>query len=63
MPKCQLGMQENVQGHRIASVCKQTYDANCMYILQAQQLNERTVNGLAQFQVRSVRQARPPIGS
>ena len=29
MPKCQLGMQKNVQGHRIASVCKQTYDASC----------------------------------
>ena len=28
MPKCQLGMQKNVQGHRIASVCKQTYDAS-----------------------------------
>ena len=30
MPKCQLGMQKNVQGHRIASVCKQTYDASCI---------------------------------
>ena len=30
MPKCQLGMQKIVQGHRIASVCKQTYDA--MYV-------------------------------
>ena len=29
MPKCQLVMQKNVQGHRIASVCKQTYDASC----------------------------------
>ena len=29
MPKCPLGMQKNVQGHRIASVCKQTYDASC----------------------------------
>ena len=30
MLKCQLGMQKNVQGHRIASVCKQTYDASCI---------------------------------
>ena len=29
MPKCQLGDAEKVQGHRIASVCKQTYDASC----------------------------------
>ena len=32
MPKCQLGMQKNVQGHRIASVCKQTYDASCTHV-------------------------------
>ena len=27
---CQLGMHNNVQGHRNANVCKQTYDASCM---------------------------------
>ncbi len=26
---CQLGMHNNVQGHRSANVCKQTYDASC----------------------------------
>ncbi len=26
---CQLGMHNNVQGHRNAKVCKQTYDACC----------------------------------
>ncbi len=25
---CQLGMHNNVQGHRNANVCKQTYDAS-----------------------------------
>ena len=38
MPKCQLGMQRNVQGHRIASVCKQTYDASCTVGAQGEQL-------------------------
>ena len=32
MPKCQLGMQKIVQGHRIASVCKQTYDASFTHV-------------------------------
>ncbi len=27
---CQLGMHNNVQGHRNENVCKQTYDASCM---------------------------------
>ena len=26
------GLHNNVQGHRIANVCKQTYDASCMVI-------------------------------
>ena len=29
MCMCQLGMHNNVQAHRNASVCEQTYDASC----------------------------------
>ena len=34
MPKGQLGMHNNDQGHRIVSVCKQTYDASCSWLTQ-----------------------------
>ena len=33
MPKGQLGMHNNVQSHRIASVCKQTYDGSCIAMI------------------------------
>jgi len=29
---CQLGMHNNVQGHRNENVCKQTYDASCTFV-------------------------------
>ena len=35
MLMCQFGMHFNVQGHRNANVCKQTYDACCIIQLPA----------------------------
>ena len=45
MPKGQLGMHNNVQSHRIASVCKQTYDASCMTSLPTKRLRPGTTKG------------------
>ncbi len=32
---CQLGMHNNVQGHRNAKVCKQTFDGSCSHVLHS----------------------------
>ena len=60
---CQVGMHINVQGHRNANLCEQTYDAFCTYMYSHSQQSQMMLHcmivksvGLQQFQFQLVGQ-------